>query len=99
VRELAVGSPGFDDLSIGIIDSVLSCKNLYKSADITHIHRLKPRVALAKDRKHRQVAGKLCKPLMRDQSRLNCLPVFLTLNNPSPGPNTKLGRMIVALGQ
>ena len=99
MRELAVRSPSFDDFAVGIIDSVLSRKNLYNSADIAHIYRLKQRVALAKYRKHRQVAGKLCKPLMRDQNRFNCLPVWLTLNSPSPGPNTKLGRMIVALGQ
>jgi hypothetical protein len=76
MRELAVRSPGFDDFAIDII-GVLSRKNFYKSANIAHIYRLKQGVALAKDRKHRQVAGKLCKPLMRDQCRFKNLPSVL----------------------
>lgn len=99
MRGLAVRSSGFDDSAIGIIDGV-SRENFYKSADITHINRLKPSVALAKDGQHGQIAGKSCKPLPMDESkRVQPVPVFLTLNRPSPGPNTKLGRMIVALAQ
>lgn len=66
--ELAVGPRSFDDS----IDRLVSCENLYKSADVAHIYRLKSGIPLAKDRKHGQVAGKLCKSLMRGQSMFIC---------------------------
>ena len=72
--ELAVGSHSFDNFAMGNFYRAVSREDLYKSADIARIYRLKPRVALAKNRKHRQVAGKLRKPLIRGQSKFNQYP-------------------------
>jgi len=78
VRKLAFRFDGFDDFAFTISNrnnAIVSGKDIDQSADIASIYALEPSIAFTKYGKYRQVAGKLCKSLLRGQREFKwCLP-------------------------